>query len=654
MTPYIVGGLVLGGIYAISAVGLVMTYVSSKVLNFAHGAIAFFVAMTFYRLHTVWGWPLPVAAVLSIGVVAPALGLFLWLALARNLARVPSVVMLVTTVGLYVAFTPLTFLIFGDQPIFEPPGLAGDKVHLFHPLGVAINENQLIVLVGTIVIGLGLLALLRWTTSGLLIRAVVDSPSLSSLAGTDPRLVGAASWALGCMLAGLSGVLLTPLLGLDPGSFTLLVVASLSAVVAARLVSLPLAFAGAVLLGVLQELSVKYVPSNGVLSAGVRPSLPFILMMVFLLGYQGYGRGKALAGSRVMARAAVTAEVETGPRVRLIGFLIIIGLVIVVSFLLPNYWVGIVGSGICLSIALLSYSVVAGQAGIISLCQISFAGIGAIVTAQLATVHHWPTLVALVAGGLVAVPIALLVALLAVRLGDLYVALATLGFALLMDNLVFPANSFSQDGAGVALNRPSLGPIHFTGDKSFLYLGLVVFMLLSVLVRNLRRSGTGMTLVALRSSESGVSTLGLSVVRAKLVAFGVSGFIAGIGGGMLAFYGLRSRPASFDTLTGIVWLAVVVTLGVRTSVGPLLAGIVFTVMPELIGSWHLPHWALQMPPILFGLGAVGLAREPRGAVAQTSDQWIRQAQWVKARLRRAAPEDPPVDQEASAAAVSLK
>jgi len=647
VTPYIVGGLVLGGIYAISAVGLVMTYVSSKVLNFAHGAIAFFIAMTFYRLHTVWGWPLPVAAVLSICVIAPALGLFLWVALARNLSKVSSVVMLVTTVGLYVAFTPLTFLIFGDSPIFEPPGLAGNTVHIFHPLGVAINENQMIVLIGTIVIGLGLLALLRLTTSGLLIRAVVDSPGLSSLAGTDPRVVGAASWALGCMLAGLSGVLLTPLLGLDPGSFTLLVVASLSAVVAARLVSLPLAFGGAILLGVAQELIVKYVPSNGVLSAGIRPSLPFILMMVFLLGYQGYGRGRALAGSRTASRVAVTDDVVTTQRVRLTGFLIIIGIVVFVSLLLPNYWVGIVGSGVCLSIALLSYSVVAGQAGIISLCQISFAGIGAIVTGQLASSHHWPGLVALVAGGLVVVPIALVVALVAVRLGDLYVALATLGFALLMDNLVFPINTFDQAGAGVFVNRPVLGPIHFDGDKSFLYLCLVVFVLLAVLVRNLRRSGTGMTLVALRSSENGVSTLGLSVVRAKLVAFGVSGFIAGIGGGMLAFYGMRARPASFDTLTGIVWLAVVVTLGVRTSMGPLIAGIVYTVMPELIGTWHWPHWALQLPPILFGLGAVGLARDPRGAVAQTSEQWIRQARWVRARIRGRDP------QEASAA-VSLK
>jgi branched-chain amino acid transport system permease protein len=125
---------------------------------------------------------------------------------------------------------------------------------------------------------------------------------------------------------------------------------------------------------------------------------------------------------------------------------------------------------------------------------------------------------------------------------------------------------------------------------------------------------------------------------------------------MLSFYAQRARPDSFSTLVGIVWLAVVITLGVRTSVGPLLAGITFTVFPQLItNTFHWPHWALQLPPLLFGLGAIGLAREPRGAVAQVSNDWIRLAQKVKAKLGGPAPA-PPEPQEASAspAAVSLK
>ena len=295
MTPYIVGGLVLGGIYAISALGLTMTYISSRVLNFAHGAIAFFVAMTFYRMYGVWHWPLVVAAVVSIAVVGPAIGLFLWLVLARNLSKVDTVVMLVTTVGLYVALTPLTFLVFSDSPIYQRPGLAGNHVAVYHILGVAVNTDQLTVFIGTVVIGIALAAMLRFTTAGLLIRAVVNSPSLSGLAGTDPRVVGAASWALGCLLAGLSGVMITPLVGLDPSAFTLLIVASLAAVVVARLGSLALAFVGALLIGLIQEISVKYLPSQSIWASGLRPSVPFIVMMVFLLAYQGFGSGKSVA-----------------------------------------------------------------------------------------------------------------------------------------------------------------------------------------------------------------------------------------------------------------------------------------------------------------------------------------------------------------------
>ena len=657
MTPYVVGGLVLGGIYAISAVGLTMTYISSRVLNFAHGAIAFFVAMCFYRLYDVWHWPLPVAAVVAIGVVAPALGLLLWFVLARNLGKVSTVVMLVATVGLYVAMTPLTFLIFSDNPIFLRPGLAGNHVAVYHVFGVALNTDQILVFVGTLLVGAGLAAMLRFTTAGLLIRAVVDSPSLSGLAGTDPRVVGAASWALGCLLAGLSGVMITPLVGLDPTAFTLLIVASLAAVVIARLSSLALAFAGALLIGLIQDISVKYLPSKSIWSAGFRPSVPFIVMIVFLFIYQGMNRGKTITPTRVAPRGTALDDVTTGPLVRPVGFGVVIAIIVGLSLLLSNFWVGIIGSGICLSIALLSFSVVTGLAGIISLCQISFAGLGAVFTAQLATNNHWPSLVALFVGALLVVPVALVVALAAVRLGDLYVALATLAFALLVDNLIFPQNRFDQNGSGMLLNRPRLGPIHFDGDKAFLYLALAIFVLLSLIVRNLRRSTTGLSLVAIRSSETGVSTIGQSVVRAKLAAFALSGFIAAVGGGMLGFYALRAHPDSFATLTGLVWLAVVITLGVRTSVGPLLAGLAFTVFPELISTWHWPHWALQLPPLLFGLGAIFLARDPRGSVAQVSNDWIRLAQKIKARLGPGPSEPPPAEpQEAStsAAAVSLK
>jgi branched-chain amino acid transport system permease protein len=120
----------------------------------------------------------------------------------------------------------------------------------------------------------------------------------------------------------------------------------------------------------------------------------------------------------------------------------------------------------------------------------------------------------------------------------------------------------------------------------------------------------------MRSSEPATATLGVSIMRSKLVAFGVSAFIAGLGGALYATYSRRIVPApQFNALIGIVWFAVLVTWGMRSIAGALIAGLSFAVLPELF-SEHLHGGWLQVPTILFGLGAIGLAREPRGVMYQ--------------------------------------
>jgi branched-chain amino acid transport system permease protein len=271
---------------------------------------------------------------------------------------------------------------------------------------------------------------------------------------------------------------------------------------------------------------------------------------------------------------------------------------------------------LALAIAFLSYTVVTGEGGMLSLCQITFAGVGGVMTAQFATEAGMSVFLAVLLGGLVAVPFGLLVALPALRLGDLYLALATLGFGLLMDNLFFAQMRFDQLGAGVPVPRPLLGSIKFGNDTAFFYLLSAVFLVVALGVVALRRSTTGMTLAAMRSSETASATLGISIVRTKLWTFGLSAFIAGIGGGLYASAIGRATVRSYLVLIGVVWLAIVVTWGVRSVVGALLAGVSFTVIPVLV-DLHLPDGFGQVTPILFGLGAIMLARDPRGVVSQT-------------------------------------
>jgi branched-chain amino acid transport system permease protein len=640
----IVAGLVLGSIYAISALGLVLTYTASRVFNFAHGAIAYFVAVFYYWLHTRHGWSVPAAAFVSIGVVSPLLGLFLWAALFRRLAHTPPVVRFVSTVGLWVALPALVKVIFPwtRSEIFEPEGLIEGEPRVFDVVGVAINANQLVVLIGAAVVAVGLTVLIRYTALGLSIRATVDSPRVAGIAGVNTSVVTASSWMIGTTLAGLAGVLLTPILGLADIQFTLLLVASLGAVVIARMTSLPLAFGGALLIGLAQEVSREWLPDSGVFAKGFRPSIPFIAMLVFLLAYQG------LKGERFEVDTRSTRldrpEAPAPPPLRgwraALGPLLLACALLSVPLWLSDFWVGVVGQGMGLAILFLTFTVVTGEGGMVSLCQMTLAGIGGFTAAKLATDSGWPLGLALLVGAVIAVPVGMLVAGLSLRLGGLYLALATLAFSQLVENLVFAREDFDNFGTGVEIARPEFFGIDFDEAAPFYLLLVVVFLFMALLVYNLRRGTSGLVFASMRSSEPASATIGISVVRSKMIAFGASAFIAGLGGGLYAVAIGRAAPASFGLIIGIVWLAIVVTWGVRSILGALIAGIIFVVAPQLVSLYLTEGWS-DVPTMLFGLGAIALAREPRGVLFdivnhQRLRRLRRQARRDE-RARRAAP-----------------
>ena len=671
MGPFILSGLVLGSIYAVSVLGLVLTYSSSRVFNFAHGAVAYFVAVVYWWLTEREGWSAPAAAVVAVLVVAPALGLFLWAVVFRRLTHATPVVRFVSTVGLWVAIPALAKMIFpiasaGSEVVTS--GLGGTPPGVFDVFGVAVNWNQATVIIGAIIVAVAFGLMMKLTPFGLATRAAVDSPRVAAIAGINPSVIGAVSWMLGTMLAGLAGVLLSPILGLNEIQFTLLLVVSFAAVVVGRMTSLLWAFAGAMLIGLIQGISEKYLPEEGILSSGFRSSVPFVVMLVFLLAYQGLRREQFEVDLR-----AGPAEEEVAPVTRPTGWRAALGPVVVALALfsvpvwLNDFWVGVVSQGVALGVLFLTFTVVIGEGGMVSLAQVTLAGIGAFTAAKLATNAEWPVELALLAGALVAVPIGLIVAGLSLRLGGLYLALATLAFSQLVRYLVFARDDFDNFGSGVEIFRPEFLGIDFNDRTNFYLLLAVVFCVVALLVVNLRRSTTGLVLTAMRSSEAAAATIGASIVRSKLIAFGVSSFIAGLGGGLYAVSFGRATVTSFEVLIGIVWLAVVVTWGVRSVLGALMAGILFAVVTpptnklsfilviivvflmmgliaRLVGSkaiYQPPGAVLAvaifaagataivlllpldielsdtlqvLPTLLFGLGAIFLARQPRGVL----------------------------------------
>ncbi len=643
MLQYVIAGLVLGGIYAIAATGLVVTFLSAGILNFAFGALAYTVARFYYYLNSQLHWAIAPSALLSILGLGPALGVFLYLILFRSLRFSSMLVKVVATLGVSVAVPSLDQVIFGNQTILKAPGLAPEPVRVFHFLGVPVTMDQIIVygsVVAVVVIGV---VVLRYTDVGLRVRAMVDSPAMTSLSGTNPNTVSVGVWAVSIGLAGLTGVLSAPIIGLDSSDFTLLMVAAFSAVIAAKLRNLPVAFLVGLGIGIAGALVQYGLPPSSSFTAAVLPSIPFVVTAIFLIYFmiRGGGVDEAAGVGGALDRAIMPQGGRAEPagvgrnmatvqslswRAPAVGFAAVCAL----PLLMHGFWLGLVGQGVCYGIIFLSYTMVVGEGGMIWLCQSIFAGAGGFTMAILAVNHGWPILLGVLMGGLVAVPFGLVLGFLMIRLGDLYVALVTLTFGLLIENLVFSRQLFQNNGIGINVTPPSF----LSGGRVFVWFALAVFAVVVLIHANLRHSTSGLALGAVRASEPGAKTLGISVVQMKVLLAGLAAFVAGIGGAMLAMSLGVALSANYDVLLGVVWLAVLVTQGIRSSTAALIAGLAQTLAAGFT-LVYLPKIYSNFVPVLFGLGAIAMVKFPDGILTFQARQFRSMMANLRARSQRA-------------------
>ncbi|MGW6117917.1 ABC transporter permease [Nocardia sp. NPDC055165] len=643
MLSYVLAGLSLGSIYAIAAGSLVITYVSSGIFNLAFAAMAFTVARFYYFLDTEMSWGNVEAAVVALLVFAPLLGMALYATLFRHLRHSSPVVKLMVTVGLSVALPPLVGLVLGGLVNVTAPGLAPRPLSVVHIFGAVVNADQLVTYAGLVVVLIVGVGVLRFTDVGLKVRALVDSEALTGLSGTNPGHVALGVWAASATLAGLAGILIAPTSGLSVEGMTYMMSAAFAAVVAARLRSLPVAVVVALVMGVVTLVVQRYLDASSQFTSAVVSSVPFAFMLAFLLYYALRGQtGNTQSGAALDVSirpqggdpSLISAPITTGTgRIgsALAATVVIIGVVVTMPAVLDTYWTGLLASGIALAIALLSYTLVTGEGGMVWLSQITFAGAGAVLTAELVNRANWDPLVAVIAGPLVIVPVGVLLGLLTIRLGNLYVALVTLTFGSLIQTLVLTRDPFYNFGSGQPMSRPAFAE----ENASFTYLALATFLVLAFLIINVRRSTVGLAMNAVRWSENGARTLGISIVQTKVLVSGLATYVAAVGGGFFAMSAQSTLPDAFHPSVGLVWLAVLVTMGARSIIAALIAGIVFLLVPALF-STYLPSEFSDIPVILFGLGAVGLALHPEGVVMQAAHACAR----VLAR-RRLRPIDVP-------------
>jgi len=211
---YIFAGIALGSIYAIAASGLVVTYVASGVLNFAFGSMAFFLARFYYYLNTQEGWSQGPAVIVSVVLAGPALGALLYLLLFRHLRLASSLIRIVSTIGVSVALPPAALLFFGNDTISTAPGLAPAPVHVYRIFGAVASLDQLIAFGCVLAVVLAGTVVMRLTRVGLRVRAMVDTPAMTSLSGVNPAAISVGVWMVAAALAGLAGVLAAPASGL--------------------------------------------------------------------------------------------------------------------------------------------------------------------------------------------------------------------------------------------------------------------------------------------------------------------------------------------------------------------------------------------------------------------------------------------------------
>jgi branched-chain amino acid transport system permease protein len=628
MVQYVLAGLALGSIYAIASAGLVVTFVSAGVLNFAFASMAYVVARFYYWLNSQHHWSTTSAGLVSILVAAPLMGVLLYALLFRFIRGKPTLIKVVATIGLSVALPPLADMAFGTQTITSAPGLASLSDQPFHFLGAPVTTDQVIIYGFVLFVVVAGTAVLRFTDVGLRVRALVDSEAMTSLSGTNPGRVSVGVWAVSATLAGLAGILVAPTNGLTTTGMTALMAAAFAAVVAARLRSLPGAVAAALAMGVVTDVIQKYLPPNSSFTAAIIPSIPFAFILVFLIFYlvrsgsvqEEAGSGGPLdhavkPATQVTMVAVPEAAGRYGSNTALAAIPLALVALLPLIFHGSAFWLGLTALGLCYGITFLTFTVVTGEGGMLWLSQIIFAGAGALAAAQFVTVWHVPVLAALVLGGVLAAAVGAIIGLLTIRLGDLYVGLVTLTFGLLAETLIFTRNRFLRGGVGVVLNRPAFA----NGDLAFAYLALGVFAVFAILTWNLRRSTSGMALRAVRDSEPAARTVGLSVVQVKVIVGALGAFVAAVGGGFIALDARVAQPSSYATFAGLVWLAVVVTMGVRSITAAVLSGLAFSLLPGVFQTYVPAHWA-QVPVLLFGLGALAVARHPEGAVLYNGRQ----------------------------------
>jgi branched-chain amino acid transport system permease protein len=613
---YTVIGITLGGIYALAAIGLVLIYRVSGVLNFAQGAVSMFSAFVAYQVSTVMGLPAAVGLLAAI-VAGGAIGYVIERFTIRPLAGRSALSKVVVTIGWLLVLQTAAGLIWGQTAYHRPVQLVSIHGFTFPGTSVIVGWDEFTTIVVALGLAFGTAAVLRWTTFGTSMRAVADDPDAARLWGINVNRVMAVSWVAGSAMGAIAGVLITPRINFDPISLTIVVIDAFTAALIGRLTSLPWTVAGAMFLG-LAETYPRIFSSNA--GAGDAVTFALVLLTLAILFRPGARLAKRISAAREYAPVPASGN----PPVRRATVATAIGLGIVIPLLLSSYYQSLAAYSLIIGLIVLSLVVLTGLVGQVSFCQYSFAAIGAFTVGSLVGGHGWSFWPALLLGVVFSIVVGVLVGIPALRLSGLFLAILTIAVALFFDKFVLAPGTFNSFSGGISswtLGRPSFLGISLAGAYAFYLFTLAVFLLAALAVWNLSRSKTGRVLRSIRNSEIAAATSGVNLTAWKLAAFGVSAGLAGLAGGLLAA-GIGSVSAGAYTFQqSLAVVAIATVVGVR-SIGAAAVGGIFLIFgPELLT--HTPLSTLWFPLIVGSILIVQVILTPQGIVPDWQERFRR-------------------------------
>jgi branched-subunit amino acid ABC-type transport system permease component len=593
--PFLVVGITTGAVYALASMGLVLTYTTSGVFNFAHGAVGMLVTYVFYSLldHDV---PTALAVVLALLVIAPLFGVVIDRVLFRRLYGGATVNYVVVSLGLLVALQGLAVVIYGPQTR-EVRSIFPTWTYRLPGINVGIDQT---IVVGVAIAGaIGLSVFFRRTHLGLQTRAVVCDRDLTEMVGTNSTRVTTLSWMLGCSFAALAGMLIAPFVQLDAVLLTLLVVQAFGAAVVGGLRSLSLTNVGAYGIAIAGALATKLAATRPSL-VGLPTALPFIVLFVALLISK---KGYFLELTRAQEPGRTQRSVVRTNKVPVRALVVALTGAAILPPILNDSQLLTATNTVAYVLVLSSLSLLVGVSRQISLAHVVFVVFGA------TTLGHFlsagiPYMIALPLAALVLVPVGALLALPAIRLSGLFLALATFGFGVLAQYLLFNTSFTFGKNSVVYVPRPA----GLESDSSFHYFLLAVVALGVLAVELIKVSRLGRLSRALGDSPTAVTSLGVNPTATRVLIFCISAFLAAISGGLLASVVGAINQSSFTFFQSLIWVAVLVLAGTRTPGGSVLAAILLVTVPGVITSATLREWQ----PVFFGVGAIVFAQAPNG------------------------------------------